>query len=402
MIHLAAHVGGIGANRVKPAEFFYDNPSASSGQALRHAQDMPDDGRRRSCTRRGAPAWRSLSPSARRNQAAKQKRMTEVVNPHDKFFKEALTQPDAARTFLRDYLPAEVAALLDLTHLHLVKDSFVDETLQEQFSDLLFEVGLRTGGNAYVCVLFEHKSYVAPLVALQVLRYMVRVWDYGLRQRTRLWPVIPVVIYHGEARWTVAANFQALFELPEALTPYVPEFRYLLRDLSAYSDEEIKQTAELGIGLLVLKHIFLPDLRARLPEVMALWYTIQHQEYALGYLEAVLRYVTSAAEGIRVEDVWMALEQAAPDGGVVMGTIAQEWIRLGEERGEQRGEQRGLRQGLLSGIRLALKLKFGLAGSALLPEIAQIEDVALLQAVEDGIEVANTPEELRQLYRTTA
>lgn len=59
---------------------------------------------------------------------------------------------------------------------------------------------------------------------------------------------------------------------------------------------------------------------------MALWYTIQHQEYALGYLEAVLRYVTSAAEGIRVEDAWMALEQAAPDGGVAMGTIAQEWI----------------------------------------------------------------------------
>ncbi len=33
--------------------------------------------------------------------------MAELTNPHDKFFKEALTQPDAARTFLRDYLPAE-------------------------------------------------------------------------------------------------------------------------------------------------------------------------------------------------------------------------------------------------------------------------------------------------------
>jgi hypothetical protein len=56
--------------------------------------------------------------------------------------------------------------------------------------------------------------------------------------------------------------------------------------------------------------------------------TIQHQEYALGYLEAVLRCVTSAAEGIRVEDVWMALEQAAPDGGALMGTIAQKWKRF--------------------------------------------------------------------------
>ena len=55
--------------------------------------------------------------------------MTDLTSPHDKFFKDALTQPDAARIFLRDYLPAEVAATLDLTRLQLVKDSFVDETV---------------------------------------------------------------------------------------------------------------------------------------------------------------------------------------------------------------------------------------------------------------------------------
>ena len=33
IIHLAASVGGIGANREHPAEFFYDNPSTGSGQA---------------------------------------------------------------------------------------------------------------------------------------------------------------------------------------------------------------------------------------------------------------------------------------------------------------------------------------------------------------------------------
>lgn len=325
--------------------------------------------------------------------------MSEVTNPHDKFFKDALTQPDAARTFLRDYLPAEVAELLDLTRLQLVKDSFVDETLQEQFSDLLYEVGLRDGGNAYVCVLFEHKSYVDPQAAYQVLRYMVRVWDYSMRQRARLWPIIPVVVYHGAARWTVATNFQAFFDLPAALRPYVPEYHYSLSDLSAYSDEEIKRTAELGIGLLVLKHIFQPDLRARLPEVIALWYTIRQRAHALGYLEAVIRYVMSAGQEISAEDVRKALEQVAPEGGELMGTIAQELLQQGRQQGLQQGEQRGLRQGLLSGIRVGLKLKFGLTGAALLPEIYQLEDVALLQAVQDSIEVADTPEDLRQVYR---
>jgi len=106
--------------------------------------------------------------------------------------------------------------------------------------------------------------------------------------------VIPVLLYHGAARWTVATNFQALFELPDALGVYVPEFEYLLTDLSTYSDEEIKRTAELGVGLLVLKHIFRPDLHTRLSEVLSLWYTMRQQEHALRYLEAIIRYVTAA------------------------------------------------------------------------------------------------------------
>jgi predicted transposase YdaD len=43
-----------------------------------------------------------------------------LSNPHDKFFKEALTQPGATADFLRYYLPAEVAALLDLTAFCLI------------------------------------------------------------------------------------------------------------------------------------------------------------------------------------------------------------------------------------------------------------------------------------------
>jgi predicted transposase/invertase (TIGR01784 family) len=324
--------------------------------------------------------------------------MAEIINPHDKFFKEALTQPGAALVFLRDYLPPEVAAHLDLTHLQLVKDSFIDETLQEHFSDLVYEVGLRNAGRAYICVLFEHKSYVDSLSALQVLRYMVQGWEYSLRQQARLWPVIPVVVYHGAVPWRVATNFQALFELPAALGVYVPEFEYLLTDLSTYSDEELKRTAELGVGLLVLKHIFRPDLHMRLPEVLSLWYTMRQQEHALRYLEAIIRYVTAAGQHVKAEDVQAALNAVTPEGDAMIGSIAQEWIRQGEQRGEQHGEQRGLRLGLLDGIELGLELRFGLEGLRLLPEIAQIEDTYVLKAVHEAIRSVTRPEELRQFY----
>ncbi len=92
--------------------------------------------------------------------------MAEIINPHDKFFKEMLAQPEAARIFLRDFLPPAVAMQFDLSRLQLVKDSFVDEALQEHFSDLVYEVALRDYGSAFVCVLFEHKSYVDSMTPL--------------------------------------------------------------------------------------------------------------------------------------------------------------------------------------------------------------------------------------------
>jgi predicted transposase YdaD len=52
--------------------------------------------------------------------------MADIANPHDKFFKETLSQPGAAEQFLRHFLPADVTALLDLAQLQPVKDSFVD------------------------------------------------------------------------------------------------------------------------------------------------------------------------------------------------------------------------------------------------------------------------------------
>ena len=114
--------------------------------------------------------------------------MADLNNPHDKFFKATFSQPGAVAQFLRQFLPAEVTALFDLGQIQQVKDSFVDATLQEHFSDLVFEVALRDHEQVLVCLLFEHKSYVDPLTALQVLRYMVHGWDTMQRQRGRLFP----------------------------------------------------------------------------------------------------------------------------------------------------------------------------------------------------------------------
>ena len=329
--------------------------------------------------------------------------MPELVNPHDRFFKEALARPDAARDFLRYYLPAEVTRLLDLSVLQLVKDSFVDETLREHYSDLLYEVGLLDGRGAYVYVLFEHKSYSDPLVALQLLRYMVRIWDYALRRRARLWPILPVVVYHGEARWPISVHLHDLFDAPEPFQPFLPAYRYWLCDLSEYSDDDLKGVVTLRVALLLLKHIFREDLPQRLPDILTLWHNLAAQESGLDYLEVMLRYVVSATDRITERDLRKAVEVAFPEGGATMSTIAQRWIEQGTQQGLQQGlqqgQRQGLQQGLLDGIELGLELRFGAAGLRLLPEIRKIEDVDRLHAIHAGLKTVSTLDELRRIYQ---
>jgi hypothetical protein len=107
--------------------------------------------------------------------------VTVPTNPHDHFFKAVFTRPEAAGDFLRHYLPPEIIQHLDLARLMICKDSFIDPELAEHHSDLLYQVPLTGGGQGYVYVLFEHKSYPEPFIALALLRYMVRIWEQWRR-----------------------------------------------------------------------------------------------------------------------------------------------------------------------------------------------------------------------------
>jgi len=184
--------------------------------------------------------------------------MTEINNPHDKFFKEVFANRDGAEEFLRYYLPENVVELLDLNSLEYTKDTFVDTQLKEYFPDMLFTIQLRDGSPGYVYILFEHKSYQEPLAAFHLLRYMVKIWEMLLKRReeSRFPVIIPLVLYHGKKGWKAGSRFRDLFNCPEDILIYIPDFQYLLWDATRYKDEEIKGMAILRVALLLMKPKF--------------------------------------------------------------------------------------------------------------------------------------------------
>ena len=167
-----------------------------------------------------------------------------VHNPHDKFFKEILGNVSTANDFLTHYLPENIMNVIDVNTLDPQKDSFINEELDESFSDLLFKVDINER-EGYLYFLFEHKSYSDKGIAFQLLKYMIEIWETktNKEEEKELPIIIPLVIHHGRSNWRVPSNLGTMLDgyeqLPEDLKMYVPNFEYLLYDLSIYDYEDI-------------------------------------------------------------------------------------------------------------------------------------------------------------------
>ena len=158
--------------------------------------------------------------------------MSEIQNPHDQFVRATLSDKVMAKSFLENYLPSEIVKKLNLSKLEVSQESFVDEDLQEHHTDLLYQVATKTGEKAFVYVLFEHKSSPEKLVAFQLLRYMIRIWE-KYKTSSKFPNIVPLVLYHGKRKWNVSHEFASLVEFSndEIYAKSTPNFEYFICDL---------------------------------------------------------------------------------------------------------------------------------------------------------------------------
>jgi predicted transposase/invertase (TIGR01784 family) len=308
--------------------------------------------------------------------------MTTLHNPHDKFFKETFSRPEVARSFLENYLPPDVVNVLRLDTLDLRKDSFVDPGLQSHFSDLLYRVAVKSGAEALVYLLLEHKSQSDPQTPFQLLRYLVRIWEQDIRHDDGLRPIIPLVVYHGQGEWRAATNFGDNFPGPEPLRPYWPAFHYELTDLSTYSDAEIQGAALMQIGLLMMKHIHDPDLGQQLLQLTPLFRRLANAETALEYLRTVLIYVAAASDRVAEPDLAKAAQAALQErGGEIMPTLVEQWIEQGKREGLEQGWEQGLEQSVLR----VLEQRFDDVPAAMRQRITDLPMGALERALDEAV-----------------
>ena len=324
-------------------------------------------------------------------------------NPHDRLFKETLSHKENARSFLEHYLSDYLLSSIDMNSLEVCKETFIQKELREYFSDLLYKADL-SGMPGYLYFLFEHKSHSETRVSLQLLGYMQNIWNLHLKQGALPLPVvIPIVLYHGGENWTGRNDLLHLFGRTEKqFVIHIPDFQYILYDLSRYPDEEIRGTVMFRVAMLLFKYVFHPDYHERLPSIFALLRSLLEKETGMQYIETIIRYVLSTVENMEAEDLKTMVEQtlSPEEGGLVM-TLAEklrtEGMEQGIQQGIERGIEQGIQQGLLEGITALIEIKFGQSGRKLLLKIGKIEDTARLRQIKEAIKVSKDVQDLEKV-----
>lgn len=151
----------------------------------------------------------------------------------DTLYKQLFSHPELVRELLRAFLPQTWVLQLDVTAFERISASYVSDGGQQRHSDLVWRI--KVGAQAvYVYLLLELQATPDPWMALRMqvyvgLLYQDLVKRHQLSAGDLLPPVLPLVLYHGSARWTACMDLAGLLLTPpDGLQLFQPQQRYLL------------------------------------------------------------------------------------------------------------------------------------------------------------------------------
>ena len=272
-----------------------------------------------------------------------------------------------------------------------MEGSFVDADAARTQCDTLFRVRLKTGHDARICVLLEHKSFVDATAPLEILKYPVNIW---LRQieagtaRNGLPPIIPLIFFHGQGRWTAARSVMEMIDAPEELVPLLKDFACLLCDMGEIEPLRLSRMPEVRAGLLALRVAHSDDIPADLLDPMT-GGTVAGSEFE----RHLMRYIVERMN-LTPPMLEASLRRTKPDRWkALMGTVAEAWIEQGRSEGIEKGREEGGTEALAGLLLRQLELRFRDVPDAVRDRVRGAS-VAQLEAWAEAVLVAANIDEI--------
>ncbi len=204
-----------------------------------------------------------------------------------------------------------------------------------------------------------------------------------------------LVIHHGKTQWKIGSMLSDLImnfdTLPEEVKIMTPDYRYLLYDLSQFSDEEIKGNAELTIALSIFRDIFKKNSQEFMETIFKAARALdelEEKETGLQYFETCMRYILTSGPPLSKDQLNAVIKQLAvtyKKGSEVTMTLAEVLREEGFEKGIEKGIEEGETRAYSKIAIKALSKKMGILPAAYHEKISQL-DLITLETLNEEID----------------
>jgi hypothetical protein len=320
---------------------------------------------------------------------------------HDGGYKLLFGNQRMVEDLVRGFVQEPWVDRLDFSTLERCEGSYVTEGSGRRELDMVWRLrwegeGKRGDGTGaevtqgekywlYVYLLLEFQSRVERFMAVRMLNYLSLLYLDLVKRREltengKLPPVLPLVLYNGDRRWSAPRQVGELIEtVPGGLTVYRPSLEYLLIDEGEYSEEELAALRNLA-GLL-----FRLERSRELPEARDLVDALAPQLQGAGE-EPLRRAFGQWLHEVLLPDRFPGAKfpeaGSLEDAQTMLRQRVLEWTREWKEAGLQEGLQEGRAKGLRDGERRLLlrqlERKFGAVDAATRRRIEDAHDRQLL------------------------
>ncbi|WP_026632544.1 Rpn family recombination-promoting nuclease/putative transposase [Dyadobacter alkalitolerans] len=200
--------------------------------------------------------------------------MSEHTSKHDTFLRSIMGNQQIALDYFHSCLPEQILEKLDFSTLRQLPDTYVSKELKKSISDIVYACKKADGEEEVkISLLIEHKSYIDKYTAIQIGSYIFSGLLKQIAEGEKPSLIIPILLYHGKARWEYKTLSYLFNELEPELSRFVPDYQYVFHNLGEIPDEQIQALNNkfLAASLLAMKYSVLKDrLNPLIPTILKL------------------------------------------------------------------------------------------------------------------------------------
>ncbi|MDQ5911398.1 MAG: hypothetical protein QG599_3495 [Pseudomonadota bacterium] len=273
----------------------------------------------------------------------------------DPSYKTLFSAPEVVRDLILGFIPDEWLHSLDYHTLERVSGSYITDDLRDRADDIVWRVKVKEKW-VYLYILIEFQSTVDAWMAVRVMTYVGLLYQDLIKQKQvleehQLPPVLPIVLYNGDGKWTAKTNIADLIpKTPGLLAKYTPHLEYLLINENQYDVAKLATMKNLVAAAIRFERPDSVESLMELIDVLNGWLAGKpelKQIFAIWIRAMVLQHSQNRLVLPKVHTL--------KELKMTLAERFETWAFQHEQRGIEKGIEKGVEKGVEKGEALLLQ-----------------------------------------------